>query len=182
MIHSQLQNWSQNKNTWVVHLFLYFAFCFTGFVLLFPCLKLSTTLSPSVPLFHVGTEVATAPAQEQDQNGSMAPVARLLKFCSLALQEVSWTRGGGAGVSWRTRPSCGSAPSRRPWSQAGSTKKAEGCQRFHAATGSAAGLCFENPSWCTLRMIVRKSWRGLLISEGQSECKNKSLWSLVFVL
>lgn len=67
----------------------YFAFCFTGFVLLFPCLKLSTTLSPSVPLFHVGTEVATAPAQEQDQNGSLAPVACLLKFCSLALQEVS---------------------------------------------------------------------------------------------
>lgn len=51
MIHSQLQNWSQNKNTWVVHIFLYFAFCFTGFVLFFPCLKLSTTLSPSVCSF-----------------------------------------------------------------------------------------------------------------------------------
>lgn len=175
MIHFQLRNWSQNKSTWVVYTFLCFAFvslvC-SGFF----CLKLGTTLFLSFSSFVWCRLWSSIRMEAQPLLHVCWDVAPSL------LQEVSWTHGGGAGACWRTRPSCGSAPSRRPWSQAGSTKKAEECQRFPAATGSAAGLCFENPSSCTLRMIVRKSWRGLLTSEGQSECKNKSLWSLVFTL
>lgn len=44
MIHSQLRNWSQNKNTWVVHVFLYFAFVSVVVFWFFLCLKLGTTL------------------------------------------------------------------------------------------------------------------------------------------
>lgn len=168
MTHFELQDWRQYKNIWVMHIFLYFVYVSLVLFFLFP--NFSTVLFLSLSSLVARRNCrGNWVLKKQDQNGEMATAACLMRSCSLALQEASWTRGGGAGVSWRMKPSCGSAPSRRHWSQAGSTKKAEACRRFHAATGNAVGLCFENPSWCTLRMTARKSWRGQLISEGQSE-------------
>lgn len=83
-------------------------------------------------------------------------------------QVVWWFPGVAAGACSKTRPSCGSGPSRIPWNPAGSIRKEEGCPRCLGATGRCAGSFCVAPNSCTLRTTVRRSWKEPLTSAESS--------------